>query len=171
MKEIIKQAPSVEEALELALAELGLTSDEVEWEVLEMPKKSFIFKKPAKVLVRQREDEFDVKSLLLSADRPAAKEEKQPEKKPEKKADRQEKKAEKPKKEKKNALEAFEAQSETQAAAAEAAAESDGHCHAPDNRQCEQASRRSHQQASGLCTKRQVPGDAVGHCSRREEGV
>ena len=96
MRELIKQAPSVEEAVELAIAEMGLSIDQVTWEVLEMPKKSLFFKKPAKVKVTQIEDEFDVRSILAEPEReekkaevPAPEKKEQPkkaEKKPEKKA-------------------------------------------------------------------------------------
>jgi len=75
MRELIKQAPSVEEAVELAIAEMGLSIDQVTWEVLEMPKKSLFFKKPAKVRVTQIEDEFDVRSLLAEPEREEKKEE------------------------------------------------------------------------------------------------
>ena len=75
MRELIKQAPSVEEAVELAIAEMGLSIDQVTWEVLEMPKKSLFFKKPAKVKVTQIEDDFDIRSILAEPER----EEKKPE--------------------------------------------------------------------------------------------
>lgn len=78
MRELIKQAPSVEEAVELAIAEMGLSIDQVTWEVIEMPKRSLFFKKPAKVKVTQIEDDFDVRSILAEPEKPE---------KPEKKAD------------------------------------------------------------------------------------
>ena len=75
MREIIKQASTVDEAIELALRELGLSREQVTCEVLEYPEKRFFFRKPAKVKVVELEEEFSVKNLF---------EEKKPEPKQEK---------------------------------------------------------------------------------------
>lgn len=64
MREVIKQASTIEEAIELALSELNLTKEQVTYEVLEYPEKRFFFKKPAKVKVCEIEEEFDVKTLF-----------------------------------------------------------------------------------------------------------
>ncbi|MBP1550906.1 MAG: Jag N-terminal domain-containing protein [Oscillospiraceae bacterium] len=64
MREIIKQASTVDEAIELALRELNLTREQVTCEVLEYPEKRFFFKKPAKVKVCEIEEEFSVKDLF-----------------------------------------------------------------------------------------------------------
>lgn len=92
MREIIKQASTVDEAIELALRELGLSREQVTCEVLEYPEKRFFFRKPAKVKVVELEEEFSVKNLF---------EEKKPEPKQEKPAKKENKpaKAEKPVKE------------------------------------------------------------------------
>ena len=87
MREIIKQAATVEEAIELALKELGLTRGQVTCEVLEYPERKFLFmKKPAKVKVSEIEEEFSVKDLF---------EEPKPVKKEEPKAEKTEKPAKK----------------------------------------------------------------------------
>ena len=102
MREIIKQAATVDEAVELALRELGLTREQVTFEVLEYPERRFIFKKPAKVKVCEIEEEFDVKSLFEDikpkAEKPEAKKAEKPAKQP-KPAKQETKKAEKPVKE------------------------------------------------------------------------
>lgn len=64
MREVIKQASTIEEAIELALRELNLTKEQVTYEVLEYPEKRFFFKKQAKVKVCEIEEEFDVKTLF-----------------------------------------------------------------------------------------------------------
>lgn len=71
MKEVIKTAPTVDEAIELALKELGLSREEVTAEVIDYPEKRFIFKKPAKVKVCQIEEEFNVKELFETKETPA----------------------------------------------------------------------------------------------------
>lgn len=100
MRELIKQAPTVEEAIELALKELGLTRGQVTCEVLEYPERKFLFKKtPAKVKVCEIEEEFSVKDLFEEvkpkAEKPA-KQEKKAEKpaKPAKKEKQEQPKAE-----------------------------------------------------------------------------
>ena len=84
MREIIKQASTVDEAIELALRELGLSREQVTCEVLEYPEKRFFFRKPAKVKVVEIEEEFSVKNLF---------EEKKPEPKQEKPAKKENKPA------------------------------------------------------------------------------
>ena len=83
MREVIKQAATVDEAIELALRELSLTREQVTCEVLEYPEKRFFFRKPAKVKVMEIEEEFSVKDLF---------EEPKPEKKEEPKAEKPAKK-------------------------------------------------------------------------------
>ncbi len=73
MREIIKSAATVDEAIELALKELGLTREEVTAEVLEYPEKKFFFKKPAKVKVCEIKEEIDIKEIFSE---PEAKKEK-----------------------------------------------------------------------------------------------
>jgi len=92
MRELIKQASTVDEAIELALRELGLSREQVTCEVLEYPEKRFFFRKPAKVKVVEIEEEFDVKTLFEEK-KPEPKQEK-PAKK-EKPAKQENKKAEK----------------------------------------------------------------------------
>ena len=99
MREIIKQASTVDEAIELALRELNLTREQVTCEVLEYPEKRFFFKKPAKVKVCEIEEEFSVKDLF---EEPKA-EPKKAEPKAEKPVKQENKKAEKPAKETKKA--------------------------------------------------------------------
>ena len=99
MREIIKQASTVDEAIELALRELNLTREQVTCEVLEYPEKRFFFKKPAKVKVCEIEEEFSVKDLF---EEPKA-EPKKAEPKAEKAPKQENKKAEKPAKEIKKA--------------------------------------------------------------------
>ena len=97
MRELIKQASTVDEAIELALRELGLSREQVTCEVLEYPERKFFFKKPAKVKVVEIEEEFDVKSLLEDK-KPEPKQEKpaKPAKKENKPAKQEPKKEEKP---------------------------------------------------------------------------
>ncbi|MBE6877927.1 MAG: KH domain-containing protein [Ruminococcaceae bacterium] len=94
MREIIKQASTVDEAIELALRELNLSREQVTCEVLEYPEKRFFFRKPAKVKVVEIEEEFDVKTLFEEK-KPEPKKEK-PAKKENKPAKQEVKKAEKP---------------------------------------------------------------------------
>ncbi len=99
MREIIKQAATVDEAIELALRELGLAREQVTYEVLEYPERRFIFKKPAKVKVCEIEEEFDVKALFEEikpkAEKPAKTEVKKAEKS--EKTEKSEKPAKQPK--------------------------------------------------------------------------
>lgn len=64
MREVIKQASTVEEAINLALQELNLSREDVTAEVLEYPEKKFFFKKPAKVKVSELENDFNVSELF-----------------------------------------------------------------------------------------------------------
>ncbi len=64
MREIIKSAATVDEAIELALSELNLTREEVTAEVLEYPEKKFFFKKPAKVKVCEIKEDIDLKEIF-----------------------------------------------------------------------------------------------------------
>ena len=50
MREVIKQAATVDEAIELALRELALTREQVTCEVLEYPGRILFRRKPAKVI-------------------------------------------------------------------------------------------------------------------------
>ena len=86
MREVIKQAATVDEAIELALRELALTREQVTCEVLEYPEKRLFRRKPAKVKVVEIEEEFSVKDLF---------EEPKPVKKEEPKAEKTEKPAKK----------------------------------------------------------------------------
>lgn len=59
MKEIIKKARNVEEAIELACRELGAPRDQVEFEIIDLPKRGFLGLRhtPAKVRVYMEEPE------------------------------------------------------------------------------------------------------------------
>lgn len=123
MREVIKQAATVDEAIDLALRELALTREQVTCEVLEYPEKRFFFRKPAKVKVVEIEEEFSVKELFEEpkpvkkeepkAEKPAKKEnKKQP--KPQPKAEvKAEAKKEQPKQE--AVKEEVKAEAETEA--------------------------------------------------------
>lgn len=84
MREIIKQASTVDEAIDLALRELGLTREQVTCEVLEYPERRLFRKKPAKVKVSEIEEAFSVKDLFEEvapkAEKPAKQEVKKAEK-------------------------------------------------------------------------------------------
>ena len=94
MREVIKQAATVDEAIDLALRELALTREQVTCEVLEYPEKRLFRRKPAKVKVVEIEEEFSVKDLF-EAPKPAKKEEPKQEK-AEKPAKKENKKQPKP---------------------------------------------------------------------------
>ena len=100
MREIIKQASTVDEAIELALRELNLTREQVTCEVLEYPEKRFFFKKPAKVKVCEIEEEFSVKDLFEEPKPKAEPKAEKPVKQENKKAEKAEKPAKAPKAEK-----------------------------------------------------------------------
>ena len=76
MREVIKTAATVDEAIALALAELGLPREKVTCEVLQYPERKFFFKKiPAKVKVSELEEEFSVKDIFAEnkeAEKPQA---------------------------------------------------------------------------------------------------
>ena len=95
MSEIITTAKTVEEAIEEGCRALGVSRDEVTYEIIEVEQRRLFRSTPAKVLVRRREEEFSIQDLLAGfGDKPAEKKaEPKPEKKQEKPA---EKKAEKP---------------------------------------------------------------------------
>ncbi len=113
MREIIKQASTVDEAIELALRELNLSREQVTCEVLEYPEKRFFFRKPAKVKVVEIEEEFDVKTLFEEK-KPEPKKEK-PAKKENKPAKQEVKKAEKPQPVKEEVKEVKKAEEEPKA--------------------------------------------------------
>jgi len=52
MQELIATGSSVDEAVENALAQLGLTRDEIEYEVIDMPQKKLFGTTPARVIVK-----------------------------------------------------------------------------------------------------------------------
>lgn len=66
MREVIKTAPTVDEAIALALVELGLPREKVTCEVMQYPEKKFFgFKKiPAQVKVSELEEDFSVKDIF-----------------------------------------------------------------------------------------------------------
>lgn len=74
MREIIMTGKTVEEATELACAELGLTREEVSIEILEMPQKKLFKTVPAKV--KATADSVDIKEATQT-EQPIAKEIKQ----------------------------------------------------------------------------------------------
>lgn len=64
MQEIIATGKTVEEAVETACAQLGLTRDDVSIEILEMPQKKLFGMSPAKVKVTAEKIGFNVSDLL-----------------------------------------------------------------------------------------------------------
>ena len=100
MREIIKQASTVDEAIDLALRELGLTREQVTCEVLEYPEKRLFRKKPAKVKVCEIAEEFSVKDLFEEAAPKAEKTAPKQEVKKAEKVEKSEKPAKQPKAEK-----------------------------------------------------------------------
>ena len=109
MREVIKTAPSVDEAISLALTELGLSREEVTCEVLQYPEKKFfgLKKTPAKVKVCEIEEEFSVKDIFAEKKEPvkqAPKAKKEQPKKEIKKETKQQPKQEKPAKAEKPAV-------------------------------------------------------------------
>lgn len=85
MSELIKTAPTVEEAVRLAVEEMGVDRDRVSFEILEEPGGHFFFKKPAKVRVYTLDeagvDDLDFKDILRDfgeekSQKPAQKKEK-----------------------------------------------------------------------------------------------
>ncbi len=93
MREVIKTAATVDEAIALALAELGLPREKVTCEVLQYPERKFFFKKiPAKVKVSELEEEFSVKDIFADkkeAEKPQAPKAKKEQPKKENKKEKQ----------------------------------------------------------------------------------
>ena len=99
MREVIKTAATVDEAIALALAELGLPREKVTCEVLQYPERKFFFKKiPAKVKVCELEEEFSVKDIF--ADKKEAEKEPAPKAKKEQPKKENKKETKQPKQEK-----------------------------------------------------------------------
>ena len=73
MREVIKTAATVDEAIALALVELQLPREKVTCEVLQYPEKKFFgFKKiPAQVKVSELEEAFSVKEIFADKKEPA----------------------------------------------------------------------------------------------------
>lgn len=65
MQELIITGKTVDEAVEKACQQLGLSRDDVHVEVLENPKKRLFGSTPAKVKVTENEDNISVKDLLF----------------------------------------------------------------------------------------------------------
>lgn len=104
MQEIIKTGKTVDEAVEAACKELGLSRDDVTVEILEMPQKKLFGSKPAEVKVSAIDDGFSVKTILTGEDKPQPKKENQPApqaKKPEQKPFEQKAQPAQPKREEK----------------------------------------------------------------------
>ena len=49
MSEIVMSGKTVEEALDLACRELGVSRDDVTYQIIELPRKVLFFSKPAKI--------------------------------------------------------------------------------------------------------------------------
>ncbi|MBQ5341265.1 MAG: Jag N-terminal domain-containing protein, partial [Oscillospiraceae bacterium] len=60
MSEIVMRGKTVEEALDLACRELGVSRDDVTYQIIEMPQKVLFFSKPAKISVKVKEDDFSL---------------------------------------------------------------------------------------------------------------
>lgn len=75
MQEIIKTGKTVDEAVEAACKELGLSRDDVSVEILEMPQKKLFGSKPAEVKVSAIDDGFSVKTILTEGEKPQPKKE------------------------------------------------------------------------------------------------
>ncbi|WP_101909939.1 RNA-binding cell elongation regulator Jag/EloR [Marasmitruncus massiliensis] len=69
MKESIKEARNVEEAIELACRELGMSRDEVEFEIISLPKRGFLGLRntPAKVRVYVEEPEQAIQETRVNS--------------------------------------------------------------------------------------------------------
>ena len=86
MSEIITTGKTVEEAIDEGCRALGVTRDEITYEIIEVEQRRLFRSTPAKVLVRRREEEFSLQDLLAGfGDKPG---EKKVEPKPEKKQDK-----------------------------------------------------------------------------------
>jgi len=108
MREVIKTAPTVDEAIALALVELGLPREKVTCEVLQYPEKKFFgFKKiPAQVKVSELEEAFSVKDIFADKaekKEPAKQQAPKAKKEQPKKEAKQQPKQEKPAKQEKKA--------------------------------------------------------------------
>ena len=112
MQEIITTGKTVDEAVEAACAQLGLSRDDVSVEILEMPQKKLFGSKPAKVRVTKLEDDFDVKALFEEKPQPKAEEKKQERPKKEKKEKKPAEPKAEPLKEAEEAAEAVEEKEE-----------------------------------------------------------
>ena len=64
MSEIVMRGKTVEEALDLACRELGVSRDDVTYQIIEMPQKVLFFSKPAKISVKVKEDDFSLNELF-----------------------------------------------------------------------------------------------------------
>ena len=103
MAEIITTGKTVDEAVEEACRQLGVTRDEVKVEILEMPQKILFFSKPAKVKVTKAESDFSVYELLYGEGQherkaPEKKEQTQKPKKEQKQKNKEQEKEQKNKK-------------------------------------------------------------------------
>ena len=75
MKELIVTGKTVDEAVEKACQQLGLSRDDVHVEIIESPKRRLFGSIPAKVRVTENEDNISVKDLLFgNTDKPEKKE-------------------------------------------------------------------------------------------------
>lgn len=64
MSEIVMTGKTVDEALELACRELGVSRDEVTYQIIEMPQKVLFWSKPAKISVKVKEEDFSLSDLF-----------------------------------------------------------------------------------------------------------
>ena len=64
MSEIVMTGKTVEEALDLACRQLGVSRDKVTYQIIEMPQKVLFWSKPAKVSVKVKEDDFSLSDLF-----------------------------------------------------------------------------------------------------------
>ena len=72
MREIITTGKTLEEAIEVACSTLGVSRDQVNCEIITMPRRRLFRSEPAKVRVTVTEDDFSVKDLLMEAEQPKA---------------------------------------------------------------------------------------------------
>ncbi len=68
MQEIVATGKTVDDAVQSACEQMGVSRDEVNVEVIELPKKKLFGSVPATVRVSRREDVFSVKDLLSGSD-------------------------------------------------------------------------------------------------------
>ena len=64
MQEIVATGSTVDEAVDTACAQLGLSRDDVTYEIVEMPQKKLFGMSPARVLVKPIDDGFSISDLL-----------------------------------------------------------------------------------------------------------